>query len=338
MVDRIATLVLATQATFRPILVSPLDPLMARAIPELPPIANLAAARVLEACMADGWTRQPPSILRFLSLLPLDECIDKIRMRLGTPPAPAPGPDPDLDFLLSTKMPFVDRSRLRAKIKTLTNPSAAKPILIVTGDTRSGKSYSADYVDDFCLRRPNISVCTQRLFPGTGWPTCAEVARDIVASIGRSAANMPPPTTNADRWPLELANWVLVEAAQTSYDWWFVFDGFDSLNVTKDCRSFINFLADRITTGIFRRKYRIVLLGYERGSLTVQPGHIDIDEISLIPDDEIKTCVELILQRAGIMTSAENFVRSVLQGLPKDKTRHEEINRRLCSLIETIQL
>ena len=185
--------------------------------------------------MDDGWTRQPPSILRFLSLLPMDEFVDKIRLKLQTPPAPAD--DPDLAPILSSNLPFLDRKKLRAKLKILEIPNAAKPILIVTGDPRSGKSYSAGYVEDFCLRRPSISVCRQQLFPGTGWPTCGEVARDIVACMGRPSTNMPMQNTNADRWPLELANWVLVEAAQTTYNWWFVFDGFESPNRYKGLSS-----------------------------------------------------------------------------------------------------
>jgi hypothetical protein len=335
-IERISTVVLATQAVFRPILVAPLDPVLAVSIPELPGLATLATAQVLQACMNDGWARRPPSILRFLSLLPMDEFVDRIRLKLQTPPAPSTD-DPDLAPILSTNSPFLDRTKLRAKLKTLANVGAAKPILIVTGDSRSGKSYSADYVDDFCLRRSHISVCRQRLFPGTGWPSCGDVARDIVACMGRLSTNMPMQNTNADRWPLELANWVLVEAAQTPFIWWFVFDGFDSPNVTKDSRAFINFLADRITTGIFSRKYRVILLGYERGSLTVQPGKIDIDQIDLIQDDEIKNCVEHILKGAGVTAPPEQFLRAILEDLPRDLQRHEEINRRLCELMETVQ-
>jgi hypothetical protein len=335
-VERIATIVLAFESVFRPRLVAPLDPLFARTIPEVPVVATLAAARVLQLCIEDGWNRQPPSVVRFLSLLPLDSTAEKIIQRLQKPPDP--GDDLDLASLLSTDEPFLNRAKLRAKLKILERQDAPKPILIVTGDSLSGKSYSAGYVEDFCLRRPHISVSRQRLFLGTAWPTCSDLACDIVSSMGRPRTNVPPQNTNADRWPRDLANWVLFEANQTPYNWWFLFDGFDSPNVTKDCRAFINFLADSVTSGIYVKKYRVILLGYERGSLTVRPGQVDIEKIESIEDDEIKSCIHAILKRAGVTASPEKFLQPILDGLPTDGRRHSEINRRLRELIETVQV
>ncbi len=54
-----------------------------------------------------------------------------------------------------------------------------------------------------------------------------------------------------------------------------MFDGFDDPVVTRDTRAFINFLADRVTQGIYAKKFRVILLGYERGLLTAQRGKLD---------------------------------------------------------------
>lgn len=329
---------LAAAAAFRPPLVGVLDPEFARTIPELPPTAVGATQKVLQLCMEDGWTRRPPSIIRFLGLLPLDSTAERLIAKLKVPPPPTA----DLDFshVLSTSQPFLDRQALRNRLRLLTSQDAPKPILIVTGEKRSGKSYTAEYVDDFCLRRPQIQVSRQKVFSG-GSPTAAELALDIVATLGRPADNFPVQNTNADRWPLELANWALVEANLTSENWWFVFDGFDNPNVPKDTRAFINFMVDRITNGVYRRKFRVVLLGYERGSLTASPGKIDVDSTGPLADDHIRACVEEIWRRNGDGQPAKSLVdgavAAILEGLPEDDGRNEEINRRLCDLIETVQ-
>lgn len=337
-VERLTTLVLVGQAAFRPILVSMLDPQFARNIPELPNIAEAAATRVMQLCMDDAWNRTPPSIVSFLRLLPGDTMVEGIVERLNVPPptTAAPGADPDLEPILTTNQPFVARPILRKKLKLLAQPQAPKPILIVTGDKRTGKSYSGEYLTDFCRRRPDIEVSVQEIFSGAGWPTAAEVAKDIVSSMGRLSTNMPPPTTNADRWPLELANWVLVEGAQTQSKWWFVFNEFDNEKLEKDTRAFINFLADRVTQGIYSKRFRVILLGYERGLLTTRPGTIDTDSTEPIKDSDVKVCVEAILKRGSVTSDPTPFVAEIMDGLPVDETRHEEINRRLCDLMETV--
>ncbi len=139
--------------------------------------------------------------------------------RVSQPPAAAA--DPDLALLLATDRPFLERDLFRKTIKLLATDKAPKPILVVTGLSKSGKSYSSEYVDDFCFRRSGLSMSLQKLIPGMGSPTAADLAKDLVASMGRVATGMPPQATNADRWPLELANWVLVEGNQTNLNWWF---------------------------------------------------------------------------------------------------------------------
>lgn len=334
-VDRLVTLVLVGQPAFRPVLVSMLDVEFAKTIPDnLPNLAEAAATRVLQLCMDDGWNRTPPSVVSLLKLLPNDQMVQKIVDRLRVPPPPTP--DPDMEPILTTNQPFIARPFLRQKLKLLTQPQAPKPILVITGEKKTGKSYSGAYVSDFCRRRPDVAVSLQEIFSGVGWPTAEQIARDIVSSMGRLPTNMPPMTTNADRWPLELANWVLVEGAQTQSKWWFVFDGFDSEEIGKDTRAFINFLADRVTTGIYSKMFRVILLGYERGLLSTRPGTIDIDSTEPLSESDVRACVEAILKRGAVNSDPTPFVAQIMDGLPAGEGRHEEINRRLCDLMETV--
>jgi hypothetical protein len=334
-IDRLE-LLLAPLNGFRSTLVAPLAEDVRRRVPELSPLASFAAEKVLQICMEDVWNHTPPTIVSFLSqLLPVDAQIETICKRLATPPPPEP--DPDFSTILATNAPFVNRTQLRQKLKTLSNPAAPKPILVVTGGTRTGKSYTAELVDHFCLKRPNICVSRHRVDPGTGPVTALDVARDILASMGRPFSEPPPQTTNADRWPLELVNWVLVAGAQTNLNWWFVLDGFEGQNLAKDTRAFINFLADRLTTGIYSRTFRLILLGFERGLLTVQPGKIETDQTAQVQEAEIRECVSAIVRRARDPIDPDLFIQRILQDLPTDHTRLEELNRRLCDLIETVE-
>src|SRR5574338_378961 len=99
-------------------------------------------------CLVDGWNHDPPWLVLLIHLLPtanLDAKLIEIRQTVSVkPPAVA---DPLDATILNTGSPFVDRRELRHQLRRLATAAAdAQPILVVSGEAKTGKSYSATYI------------------------------------------------------------------------------------------------------------------------------------------------------------------------------------------------
>jgi hypothetical protein len=325
---------------------APLASRVALRIPDLT-TAQAYAREAVRVCVEDGWQEDPCSLYLLLALVPQDVKIASIRERIRM--APPPPANPLLATILFTDVPFVDRTLLRTKLQVLAGANAPKPILIVSGPTGSGKTYSAQYIDHFRASNPNLQdlyICPISFLRGTD---LRALARDMVSLMGRSPGTLPEETTNKDRYPLEVANWVLTEAHQTTYRWWFVLDGFappeardgqeQADHVPKEIRAFINFLADNLTKGVYRTRFRLILLGYERAHLTVTPGLLDLEPLQAASDAEIVDCARAILARLkpGANVQQQPLIAAVMHELPASHQRMAEANRRLTKLLESVE-
>jgi len=232
-------------------------------------------------------------------------------------------------------VPFVNRSILRDRLSVLRSDNTMKRILVVNGPRFSGKSYSRELIDHLCGAAGKLLHCLVALQPGQETSTgAAEIARDLVAQIGRPPGGLPPATTNEDRWARDVATWVLSEAVSTTFDWWIVLDGFDHPDVRQDARKFIVHLADQINRGVFARRCRLILLSFDRTSLSVTPGKILAEEIDGNLDAEVAACVREILDRTQSTADAAQVSESILAGLPAGEQRLPALNRKLSDLLE----
>jgi hypothetical protein len=346
-IQQLELYVLAYAGNFRQAVTAPLKQAVALRIREMPS-AQGYSREVVRVCVEDGWNEDPCSLYSLLAIVPQDAQIQTIRARISVaPPKPM---NPLLSTILFTNSPFVNRSVLRNKLKVLAGATAPRPVLIVTGSRGSGKTYTVQYIDHFRSADPShhdVAICRVDFIPGT---ELKDLARDMVATMGRPTAGLPVESTVRDRYPLDVANWVLTEAAATTYRWWFVLDRFvdsdgdqerPAFKVPKEIRAFVNFLADRLTTGIYRqqRGFRLILLGYERAFLTMTPGVLDLEPIKIASDAEIEECAKAILARLkpAATLDATQLIGRVLENLPQDDTRMTEANARLTSLLESVE-
>lgn len=318
----------------RAILCSPLPPQFALLLPDVPLPKGLVE-EAIKICIADSFNNQPTWLERLLDgLLPGSLQVAPIVARLRNPP-PATAVHPLDVLLLSDDAPFFNRGKLRQRLRVLSQPNAAKPILVVSGPTKSGKTYSAELIDNFCRSRPGLILCQVRLPDGQEEIIGArDIASDLVAQLGPRKNEMPPVHTNEDRWTGELATWVLSEAMGRPGDWWFLLDGFNRQGVRADARKFIAHLADQVTKGIAARHCRLILLDFDRTALSVQPTKVLKEEIEPVEPDEVAACVDVILKRTGTSADVQQVVDAILQGLPTDDTRLPVLNQRLSALLE----
>jgi len=278
-------------------------------------------------------------LVLLLELMPatIDAKLDAIRDRVRQPPAQTPGAiqaNPLDATILGDGMPFVNRSDLRSHLRRLATPAGnTKPILVVVGDKQSGKSYSIHYIDHFSYNQPPITTYRLELKEDTALETGpAEMARDLVAMMGRSVAGIPPAQTNQKLYVRNLAKWVLNEAVQVATQHWIMLDNFTGPSLRPDTRDFIAALSDLVTTGVFAQRCRVILIGFDRAMLTVDPGKVDEEAISRTPRAEIEVCIDEIARRESPSLTREQLVSHVFEGLPKDGNRMREVNIRLREL------
>lgn len=219
--------------------------------------------------------------------------------------------------------------------------AATKPILVVTGSTKSGKSHSIEYIDHFALQPPPAAITYRSaLREGTELETGPDdVAVDLVGQTGRKAEEKPQPHTNQKKHAEDLAMWVLGELVRdATQQQWIMLDNFQGEKLRPDTRDFVVALADRVTKGVFKHKCRLILIGFDRSHLTVPPGWVDEERISACAVSHIKECVNEIAGRAPVALTVGPLYDFATQDLPAANGRMPELNTRLRGLLTAIDL
>src|SRR5262245_34006310 len=208
-------------------------------------IQNLPLAYAVEAidvCIGDKWNNAPAWLFLLLQLLPDDARVVAIRQRIS---APRIEPDPTLASVLVSDVPFIDRVDLRQKVKALGIERAKRPILVVQGRPRSGKSFTEAYINHLYLSGAAIDYCVIKFPPGSGLTLGPEqVAKQILESGGVDLNRLSPAffqnTTNNARWPYDLALSVLNACTGVVNQYWILLDGFAGADLREDTRKFID--------------------------------------------------------------------------------------------------
>lgn len=298
---------------------------------------------VVRVCIADAWKHHPPSLVMALQVIAVrDAKISAIIQRLQQPPA-AP-PDPSLATVLASGLPFLNRTPLRTVMTSFGDAASMRSVLVVDGGPRSGRSYTVEYINHFCQHHQEFLPC-HVTFKGISTEP-DQVARDLVTLVGGSLTDVPRrDATTEDRWPEDLANWVLTQAYGAAsrgtppFKVWFILDGFAGRDLKKSVRDFIVHLAEKISTGIYLRMFRLVLLEFDRATLTVRVGRVATDVARPATSEEVLECVRAILTRAidkGVALSAQQrakIEKMILDNLPADETLMPELNGRLTALL-----
>lgn len=303
------------------------------------------ALDAVRICIEDAWAHEPAWMWRLLDLFGLIRSNGKIASIWAS----AQGTKPfavveELNAtILYSAIPFVNRSSLRVQLNSLHSLDGEfRPILVVNGDEKAGKSYSANYIDYYCNKKTTLVSCIMQIEPGFALEMGAiEIAKGLVQMLDGDMDSMPQPSTNSKRYAGELASWVLTTAlSQKGYTQvWFVMDNFSMQELRIDARDLLIALADLVTKGLYKKKCRIIITGFDRALLTVDPGRIDEEIVSICTPDDIDITISEIftVTSTSVPASAIDLIkRYVKTGLPAGKEKMTVINDRLRAVLYTV--
>jgi len=141
----------------------------------------------------------------------------------------------------------------------------------------------------------------------------------------------------------QLAAWVLNEAVRSGNTNWFVLDGFrvtdgtpDTSRPRLDTMDFLIALSDKITSGTYVERCRLILTGFNRALLTVDPGKLDEELLGPCTPAEISACVREALSIDGLVIPVEKLEPFVTNDLPTGSARMTELNSRLRLLVHAV--
>jgi hypothetical protein len=302
------------------------------------------ATEAIRVCSADRWSHDPPWLVLLLDLLPKESETQRIQDKLRTPPDS--GADPHASQVLITGEPFVNRGTFRQKARSLALQVTPRPILIVLGDRKTGKTYTTQYVRHLQLSVASFEYVKVTLAEGSGlaWGP-RELAINLLTDMGVDvkalAASLMEPTTNAERWPYELAGIVLNEGLKLTKRFWIVLDNFRGAELRADTGKLIVALAQRIAdSSLFGGSYRLVLLGFDPALLTIPQSVFDTDKIQPFTDSDVRAAiVEIASKNLLTLTVPEQdaLLAKILDGLPQDDSRWSELYARLTDLPASIR-
>lgn len=292
--------------------------------------------RAVDLCLEDGYRQDPPALVHLLQtlLVALDPEVERIASRLREPP-------PELDdpfdaVVLVSKLPFLDRQSTRAALRQFLQRTPLQPVVVVNGPAH-GKTFTGDFVDHVLSPWPKVRHCRVHLEERQGGSTGpAELASDLVATMGGSPASAPPANTNLDRWVQDLVNWALSVANASDCSWWFVLDGFNAEELRPDTQLLIAKLAKSLTTGVARERHRLVLTDFDRTVLPLQPGLIAVETTAPIPRASVATAVAQVLSRAPAPVDPAPVLERVLRDLGDPVSDLRELGLRLTDLIASV--
>jgi hypothetical protein len=224
----------------------------------------LTLARItLDECLLSRWTRTPPmlgTLLRYLvdirGIGSFDPLLDRVVSQRT---------DPNQSFyedtwLLDDTRPFFDRHDLRTKIRQLIDGNG-RPILRLPKDGVSyGRSYTLDFLAHLEERRGgDVSVIAAEIADGGGPSYAIEDLLNQVSAALSSGEPLPERTRSSYA---ESAVLWLLRLMKPGPRWVLVLDGFGQQGVADEVHETVRLLARWVTVAQYRRRVRLVLLGY----------------------------------------------------------------------------
>jgi hypothetical protein len=293
--------------------------------------------QALQLVAEDAYRRDPPAMIRFLTmLLPGDPAAERIIGRLRTPPPSLA--DPFDAVILVSKLPFLDRhSTRRALRRFLEPPQPGLPVVAIVNG-RTGKTYTGELVEHVLHTQAAVRSCRIELDERQGASVgIAELARDIVTGMGGDPSSQPAHNTNLDRAAQEFANWIISVGNASPYRWWIVLDGFNPDELRQDAQLLVTKLAASLTTGVARERHRLILTDFDRSVLSLRPGSLVLEETSPIPHASVAAAIAQVIGFPAQSAEVAAVAEKVLAELDDPVTDLPELNRRLCDLIASAE-
>jgi hypothetical protein len=188
------------------------------------------------------------------------------------------GPDP-LDVTYADGRAFVDRFELRQILRSMHHGD--KRILVVTGASRTGKSYTAAFIRHLA-DKAQFPAAELNLFAYAADRELTPVDLAVALSDALDLKDLPVPSNEqpARRW----RSWLDAFEARIVRETWIILDGFEGAVLPPQVQAFIDELLERGAQG---PHLRFVLIGYQ-GLLpiavqalaaTETPGPIEASEL-----------------------------------------------------------
>ncbi len=271
---------------------------------------------LLDAAVADRPERQD-----------LNDFVKKIKAELA-PAVLAAREDPFSAHFLreGCRFPFIDREPIREAVRKLHNPLGERRVLLVDGNTGTGKTYIREYLNFLSKQLPSLKFCyidlADEYLPD--YKAC-ELIRSVASSFGADTSRLPLQEAQEARWVRLLIEWLTEEAVKKNETWWIVIDGLREINIRSDMQALIN----RMVKVIHQKdpRLRLVLLdcgGLERLPLdaleSVEP--IRINPVSKLDLVEFFRNLSKLYGRASTEDALDTLAQLILDQTTSSDSGH----------------
>lgn len=306
---------------------------------------NEYASHIMGSCLASRWVYDPSLLELLLNYLVDSRGLGRfVLIRNRVRRKEDPNPDPYGSKWLMKVHPFVDREVLREKARILIEENAY-PILKITAPPETfGRTYSRkffEHLEDNLPGDTHFLVEELSLSLGPSYRV-QDLAESLGAQLGVTEV---VPDQSGSSYPMAICRWILKHAMACAGRWIIMLDGFSSPELNPDVKGTIEALAEKICSGQFRRRIRLVLVDYPAPLPQVSPADL-IEEVLYLPSDlsqaNLKSCIEewntsrrangkTGLQQPEINKLAEGMVKAAPAN---GKARLESFNKQLSNLLQ----
>jgi hypothetical protein len=231
--------------------------------------------------------------------------------------------DPFDSSLLGQDRLFLGRQVLRNHLRTLCAPVGPRA-LVVNGPDGSGKSHTVQlirYLSEHIRFRVALVNLEVEAFRAVG---PSDLAQNLIRQMGGTAASMPEPRyESVSRYVLQLGDWLISRVQQSDGIWWFVFDGFDHVDVPLETRDFITRILEDADVRV--TNLRMVLLGWSDDLVSLSLGPHVLRE-TIVPFDrgDLRHLFEQ-LSREGALQLDQGGIDQVVEAVERAAAKHRGV-------------
>lgn len=294
----------------------------------------------IQICVAGGYHEGKHALFRIVEFVVDSGKPDFLYLkdRLSVQPIDAGGP---LEArLLRNRRPFADRAELRRLVDEMSQPTSPRSILAIAGESGSGKSYTAEFLDHYCRTQPDTLFCPLTMSRGYD---AEGMAKDLVSLMGGALTPFPPQHANDEAWFDELARWVSDRAnapvAGKFMRNWVLIDGSEHPDLHPHAIKFLTRLQEKFTFGATARMHRLIYCGYPQTLLSALGQKAHRYSTEAVERHHIEEVVRVILaeqpnfpvaERDHILSQTLDFV---LEGQTMPLTNLRDVGARLQTVI-----
>jgi hypothetical protein len=301
-------------------------------------------------CIESEWSATPPYLVRLIDQLTADgQCpaipdLQAIKDRINR------REDPRLErikaIIVKDWLPFLDRTDFRTGLQTLFDRGGnGRALMVVSGDGRCGKSYTARLIEFACEEGVLYEVIQFELREGQEQFMNPQKLAD---KLGRRMwPDSSCPTYDPEHRDIDsYKEWVRAQAERSRKRWCIVLDSFRRLPKQNLTRQLIQALAGAIVNeAAFSKWMRLSLIDYDEALAGVLPEQCVPEIYTKIKSEEIqekdvRAFLETICRKYNRTPSAERLdtlTAGAMKQIPAAPSRLDSINQNVRAIAEGIR-